>query len=315
MINFLRPLETSSALGLFARDTGGCLLSRVSLSRTKEERKEVSFSEISESLIFYFLAPFLNKTFSKLFSKLKNPEIAKTAQIISIFGIVLPIIYLIPFVRNNITKSDSGKDEFISVIGLKNEQNDKKEENTKKNKDDLFKKASVVSISSLLASLSLILFSKNKDNYKKIEPLIKKFNEIFKTDDGLKLIHYGALIYPVSILGYLKASRDKYEKQENIRRFSVSVPLLLAGDKLIEKPIYKFFDKEFNTSVLDKNQIKTYDEILKIKDNKQMLKTKNWAFGLNYFVSTILVAAGIMILNRIKTKKNYEKESNLNKNK
>ena len=42
----LKTLETSSSIGMFARDTGGCLISRLGLSRSKDESKEISFAEL-----------------------------------------------------------------------------------------------------------------------------------------------------------------------------------------------------------------------------------------------------------------------------
>ncbi len=310
----LKPLETSSSLGLFARDTGGCLISRLLMSRTKQERKEVSFLEISESLIFYFLAPIISKIFSGLYSKISNQKIAKTAQIVSVFGLLLPLVYSIAPLRNLITLKTTGQNEFLSVVGLAKNKEKTDVNKTKEKNINLIKKSAVVSALSLLTSSALLLSSKSNKLNKKINPFLDKFNKIFNLDNGLNLLHYGALIYPASILGYLQASRDKYEKMENIRRFSVSVPLLLFGDKLIEKPIYKGFDKLFKTSVFENNKIKSYDEILKIKDNKQLLKSKNFGFALNFLTSTVFVALGVGLLNRIETKKNYEKENNLNKN-
>lgn len=62
-VNLIKPLETSSSIGMFARDTGGCLISRLGLARSKDEAREVSIAELSESVIFYFSAPFLQNFF------------------------------------------------------------------------------------------------------------------------------------------------------------------------------------------------------------------------------------------------------------
>ncbi|MBR1617382.1 hypothetical protein IJ670_04455, partial [bacterium] len=60
---------------------------------------------------------------------------------------------------------------------------------------------------------SFVLTSKNDKIYQKTKPIIDNINKWFKfnQDNNLEKIHYGALIYPASILGYFKASRDKYE--------------------------------------------------------------------------------------------------------
>ena len=77
--NILKPLETSSSIGMFARDTGGCLISRLGLSRSKDESKEISFVELSESAVFYFGAPLISKTSSKVYSRLLNVDNNKFA--------------------------------------------------------------------------------------------------------------------------------------------------------------------------------------------------------------------------------------------
>ena len=311
--NILKPLETSSAMGLFARDTGGCLLSRLSLSRTAQERKEVGIAEVSESAIFYFLAPALVKLFSKIYPKITKPEVAKTSQLLSAFGLILPAVYAIAPLKNIATLASSGHDEFTSVVGLKNTDNKPKTEEAKEKTKNIIINSAKIALFSLLASLSLILSCKNETIYNKAQPILSKINKIFDANNGLKLIHYASLIYPVSILGYINSSRDKYEKMENVRRFSVSVPLLLFGDKFIEKPLHKFFDKKFNTSVFENNKIKSYDEILKMKNNKQFLKSKNCAFGLNFLTSTVFVAAGVALLNRIQTKRHFNKDNKENR--
>ena len=339
----LKSLETSSSLGLFARDTGGCLISRVGLSRSKQEREEVSMAEISESAIFYFSAPLLAKTFGKMFDNLygikkdvineplevfksiskdalKKLQLAKLGQILSVFSIILPLVYSIAPVRNLITLSKTGEDEFVSVVGLKKD-NKNKDENKKSAKDkalDLIKKTGIAALSSLFATGAILGLCKNDKVYEKLKPLISDFVSKMEFSDkaDLKLMHYAALIYPASIAGYFSASRDKYEVMENVRRFCVTVPLLFLGDKVIEKPIYRFFDKCFKTEVMNSDGIKSYSDILKMPENvqKDFLKTKNWAFALNFITSTMLVAAGVALLNRIQTKKHYEKDNNLTKN-
>ena len=86
---------------------------------------------------------------------------------------------------------------------------------------------------------------------------------------------------------------------------------MFFGEKLIEKPIHKGFDKLFNTNVLENEKIKTYEEIMKFPDKlqKNMLKSKNFAYASTFLINTMAIAAGIGILNRLKTKKQYEKDN------
>lgn len=332
----LKPLETSSSIGMFARDTGGCLIARLSLARTKEEAKEITFAETTESAIFYFSAPALAKTTSKLFSKiyglkkdefttplknlknidsntLKKIKLAKFNQIAATFGIVLPFVYGIAPTRNLLTLADSGKNKFTTLVGLENKKDEKQKNKAKNKAKNLIKKLSLISISTLALAGIISLGAKNKKIYDKIELFIDKIDKLFEfsSDNDLKLSHYAALIYPFSIAGYLSASRDKYERNENIRRFSITVPLLFLGEKIIQNPIYKFFDKRFKTNVFNNGNIKSYKEILKMPDYKQKnyLKSKNFSYGLTFLTNTILIAAAVALLNRFETKRKYLKDN------
>lgn len=334
--NVLKTLETSSSVGMFARDTGGCLISRLGLSRSKDESREITIAELSESALFYFLAPALAKASANVFSKkynikkdlftsdikdlknidsdtLKKIKIGKFGQILSVFSIILPAIFAIAPVRNNVTLDETGKKKFVSVVGLENKDKNEKKYNEGLNKSvNLIKKLSVISASSLALTAGILGIMKNKNVYKKAEPLIDKTIKHFAfTKSGdLELLHYGALIYPVSIASYFFASRDKYEKRENARRFSVTVPLLFFGEKIIQNPIHKYFDKKFGTNIIDDNGVKTYKDILKLPERQRMpaLKAKNFAYGTTFLINTMAIAAAVALLNRIKTKKNYEKE-------
>lgn len=317
--NVLKGLETSSSFGMFVRDTGGCLISRLGLSRSKDEAKEVGFAEISESLIFYFGAPVLAKTTDKLFSKCSNKQLGKFGQIISTFGIILPAIFGIAPLRNLMTRFNTGKDKFTGVIGLEAQENkQKKEENLKEKALKLVKTLSMVSTGIVGVGMLIVALGKNPKIYKKIEPFVNKTVKHlgFKENGDLKLVHYGALIYPVSIASYFYASRDEYEKAENARRFAITVPLVLCGEKMIQNPIYKKFDKIFKTNVIENGNIKSYTEILKlpVEQQRQMLKSKNWAYGLTFFINTMAIAGAVALLNRFATKQKFEQSQSESQN-
>lgn len=331
----LKAMEQSSSLGMFARDTLGCLGAKLAVSRSQDEAKEITFAELAESAFFYFSAPAIAKTTTNHFAskyktgkfltsepvknlkhtskeRMKNVKLAKFGQIALTFALILPAIYAIAPMRNILTYSRNGKDEFVSVVGLKENDEKAKKEDADKKAKSLIKKTAGITITGLAATGLFMNAIKNKNIYKKAEPFIDKAVKHldFTKERDLTLAHYGALIYPVSIASYFAASRDKYEKQENARRFSVTVPLMFFGEKLIEMPIHKTFDKIFNTKVLEKGKIKTYEEIMKLpeKMRKQYLKSKNLSYGLTFATNTMFIAAGVGILNRISTKKNYERD-------
>lgn len=351
----LKGINTSSSIGMFARDTGGCLLAKLAVSRSKDEAKEIGFAELSESALFYFSAPFVAKATSGIFSsqyklkkgtintpineikdmgadKLKDIKLAKFGQIMTTFAVILPIVFAIAPVRNILTYANSGKENFTSVVGLKKENEkvhhppeifktfyieEQKRKKAEQKVKKLITKLGTISLVSIGAITSILAAAKNDKVYDFIKPIISKTVKSFdftKTGD-LKLAHYGAFIYPISIASYFYASRDKYERQENARRFSITVPLLFFGEKVIENPIHKCFDKLFNTKIIENNVIKSYDEILKLSQpmQKQYLKAKNWSYGLTFLINTMAIGVAVGILNRIATKKRYNKENNVNK--
>lgn len=141
----LKSLETSSSIGMFSRDTGGALLAKLSLARSKDEAKELSFSEISESILFYFSAPAMAKISTKIYSSvyniskktvtaplntlkainpqtLKNIKLGKFGKIASVFSVILPLIFAVPPARNIMTYFRTGKTNFTAVVGLKEDK-------------------------------------------------------------------------------------------------------------------------------------------------------------------------------------------------
>lgn len=335
--NILKPLETSSSIGMFARDTGGCLISRLGLSRSKDESKEISFVELSESAVFYFGAPLISKASSKVYSRLLNVDnnkfvlpfkdlknldnktiqkikLGKFSRIFTTFGLILPFIFAIGPLRNILTYSQTGKEKFTKVVGLeKNEKDEKHKQESKQKVTNLLKKMSLISLAAVSFGLAIMSSYNNPKIYKKIEPLVNfvtKHLDFTSTSD-LTLAHYGALIYPVSIAGYFYASRDKYEKMENARRFSITVPLLFFGEKLIQNPIYRFFDKKFNTKVYENKNIKSYNEIMKMPSSKRdkFLKTKNFAYALTFLINTMAIAGAVSLLNRFETRRQFNKDN------
>lgn len=169
----------------------------------------------------------------------------------------------------------------------------------------------------LTAGLGIAALAKNNNSfYKKAEPLIDKFTKTFEfTSKGdLEMLHYGALIYPVSVLSYFIASRDKYEILENLRRFSVTIPMMFYGEKLIQNPIYRSVDKKFKTNLINKDGIKKYTDIFKMPENMRVkfLKSKNIAQLSTFLINTVALAGAVTLINRFETKRKYNKENSKN---
>jgi|GEM_PF-3544812 len=337
--NILKPLETSSSIGMFARDTGGCLISKLALSRSSDETREISIAELSESAVFYFSAPMLAKGAANVFSKaagsdknlintplkelkgidegiLKKTKLSKFGRIASVFALILPAVFAIAPVRNYITLGKTGKETFVNTIELDKTKHKAETKGAKEKAKKLFKVLGAAAAGTLALTAGITAFSKNNIFYKKAEPFIDKIIKHFDFNKAgdLELKHYGALIYPASIAGYFWACRDKYEKQENARRFAVTVPLMFYGEKLIQNPIYKAADKKFKTNIFNGGSPLSYNEILKMPEalKQSALKAKNTAYGLTFFINTMLIAFGIALLNRIETKRQYEREHKQN---
>lgn len=334
----LQPLETSASLGMFARDTGGCLIPKVAVSRSMDEAKELTFVEASESAIFYFSITPIAMLFSRLLAKTLNlkPEqlakpiesftqastnlkLAKFGKIAATFSLLLPLIYGIAPARNLITLNRTGKEDFLSVINLKGKDrrikkrelknsinaNERAKKEAKKLLTTLFSIAGI----GLAATASIIRIAKNPAIFKTLEPIINKTIKHFdfKGNAGLTMKQLGILIMPVSIGSYFAACRDKYEVLENVRRFAITIPMMFFGQDMIEKNIYKYFDKKWGSSLALNKGINTYKDILKMPLTERAinLKSKNWAIATAFLINTSAIAAAVGILNRISTKKRY----------
>ncbi|MGD9581235.1 MAG: hypothetical protein AB7V50_07670 [Vampirovibrionia bacterium] len=332
-----QPLETSTSIGMFARDTGGCLVPKLAVSRSIDEARELTFVEASESAIFYFSITPIAMMFSALASKLldvkpeqlaktieninqtpKNLKLAKFGKIAATFSILLPLIYGIAPARNLITLSKTAKEDFVSVINLKNESNGKQNKlkikkeadlKAKKEAKNLLTKLAGIATGGLALTFGIIKAAKNPAIFKKLEPLLNKTVKHFDFEGnaGLSLKQLGFLIMPVSIGSYFAACRDRFEVLENIQRFCITIPMMFFGQDIVEKNIYKFFDKKWGSTLALNKGISTYKEILEMPVAKQIvnLKSKNWAIASAFLINTSAIALAVGILNRISTKRRY----------
>lgn len=338
----LFPLETNVSAGMFLRDTGGCLLSRLAVSRSKDETREISFAELAESLIFYFSITPVAALASKLIGKtlkadkkylarnihelsklnkniLDKVKLAKIGKIGLTFSLLLPAIYAIAPLRNILTESINGKNKFTSVVGLDQHHQHRR---SLENKEQAHQKArqfikKMLGYAAAGATLTAIFMAAHSIPAlrNKIQPvtdgIIKHFD--FKGKAGLTLKQLGFLIMPVSVKSYFDASRDKYEVFENIRRFSITIPMMFFGQDFIEKRIYKLFDKIYKSNLAQSSGITTYKDILKfpVKEQAASLKAKNWSITLAFMINTLGLALAVALLNRYSTKKNYQRETSL----
>jgi hypothetical protein len=332
----LYPLETNVSTGMFLRDTGGCLLSKLAVSRSKDETREISFAELSESAIFYFSVPLLAGVLSKQMgaflkqspgligknikelshldqSTLESIKSAKLAKIGIAFSLLLPAIYAIAPLRNILTLSVTGKEEFLNVIGLKNKHKARRKEHAKEKAISFIKLMGLYALGGLGLTFSLIAAQKIKATKQLIQPinnfLLKHLD--FEGQAGLSLKQLGFLIMPVSIKSYFDASRDRYEVFENARRFLITIPMMFFGQDFVEKKIYKFFDRRFGSQLSQGNKITSFDDILKMPKNLQAknLKAKNWSIALAFLINTMGIAFAVGVLNRLSTKRNYQDET------
>lgn len=343
IVNILNTMEKSDSLSMFALDTGGCLGSKLAVSRTGNERREISFAEVAESLIFYFSGPLIagrlgkfisknlknkdlfnkslieaEKTLEKNSDELKKIKLGKFSQIGTTFALVLPTVFAIAPMRNLLTLSETGKKEFTSVVGLKKESENKNRKEAKDKAVKFAKNIGLVTLASLGAVGAMALSCKNKNFYKKVEPYLTGFIKKFEFNDKFDFdnIHYAAFIYPVSIASYFYACRDKYETRENAVRFSITVPIMFLFDKLIEKPIHKMSNFLFNSNVFNKNNIMKFEDILNNssiteKAQTKLLNAKAFGYATTFTVKTLVLGAAVALLNRYWSKKQYEREHRL----
>ena len=156
-----------------------------------DEAKEISFAEISESVLFYFSAPALAKASSGIFAKqagittgqlaepMKNVnrisnsglkkaiKLGKFGQLASTFSIILPFVFSIAPMRNLMTLAGTGKKEFTSVVGLKKQQKIKQKKEAERQAGKLLKVLGISALAGLGAAFGILAAAKNKNVYKK----------------------------------------------------------------------------------------------------------------------------------------------------
>ncbi|MCA9806862.1 MAG: hypothetical protein KC476_02810 [Cyanobacteria bacterium HKST-UBA06] len=255
------------ALNKFIQDLGIAAVPRLTVSRSKTERAEISFIELAESLVYCYgiggagkyifenlmhgLVPKsvgLNKSvLTKSVEAIEKgaPQLARHA-VSTKAGILMASVglmavsaqYSLHFLKNLMTHNVFKQNKFSDVVNLSHGKSVADDHNPVVTKA----KRRIVQAVSVGGALILAGMGLARFGHKLPTPLFNVIKAGVKHLDfahGKKaytlsqpLLRY--VFAPINVLGYIDAARDNLERVETATRLAVVVPSLLYGQELLE---------------------------------------------------------------------------------
>ena len=342
---FMAYLEQNPIAETLFKDVTGYNLPRLATVRTPNEFWDTLTGELSNTSITLSGTLLLPPLFQKLMAKVAHVSIdqlkkeatdpkalamaTKMARLGSSLGYLnlwASLFWAAPFFRNWLTLTRSKTANFENLIGL--------DKNTGSNDPEKLKEAKrfqlkgmlkVVAVGSALAAASVLGFgqlarrmAKNPQMVQKVPARINQTLEWLFKEFDLKGEHANQVGTKISTLiywslpayfGWLQASRSPNEFKENLLKTINSNLWFFCMTPVVKK----FFLKQYKAIDPSLTKVPDFKEILQVVDapvQQKLLKLKQKDFGIGMAITVMMLATTPQIINRILTKRRFEKAQN-----
>lgn len=332
----LGKIEARPLLDTLIKEIVGINLFKIIFTRSKDERLDVGVSEIGNTVAFATGGLAVDKSLSRLYKNAAkgslNPETARRFGIIgrsfALYSIIFSLLWAMPFVRNYITSRRIGSDRFTDVIKRQQGPRQAEQQHLKQSLD--YYKRQIAGILGLGVTGTLIAgalgFIGIRHTAKPGKVLGEKILARFFQEKPasvwkkLLLIEEGRFAnfagFPALLFwgvpaygGWIHASRDTYEKKEQVLKFANFVACFFGPSLLLNK----FYEKKF-TPLLGAEKA-TFANIQKLGEQtlaEQAIKQKAlklWAGknGLGLLSSVLLLGTMPQLINIHLTKKRLQR--------
>jgi hypothetical protein len=346
---FMAYLEENPIAEILFKDVTGYNLPRLATVRSPNEFWDTLTGEMGNTSISLggtlMLPPLFQKVMSRftripleqIKKQVTDPKMlalaTKTARLGSSLGYLTlwaSLFWATPFFRNWLTLTRSKNGNFESMIGLEKNSPSSSPEKLKEAKrfqlNGLFQVLTVgaaLSAASVLggAQLARRLATKPLQAKNTSSKMVNTLEWLFKQFDlkGKKTDQPGT---PISTLifwslpayfGWLQASRSPNEFKENLLKTVNSNLWFFCMTPLVKK----FFLKQYQSIDPSLTKVPDFKEILQVVDapvRQKLLKLKQKDFGIGMAITVTMLATTPQIINRILTKRRFEKAQQMAKN-
>lgn len=328
LVNMLSMLEQKPLLDTMAKEVVGINAPKIVFTRTNNERFDAAVSELGNTAGFIGAGVGMEKLLDGFFSWAQKhwgtAANAKTWEAVgrsgAIYSAVFAMMWAMPFIRNYMTAKRTGKVDFTDVIGegkLHKPEDETKNSHQRlqaKLKEYLGMATRILGLGALGAALSMgggalamrSGLSIGKMGQWLVDRLALK-GGAFSDFAGLKaVLFWGIPAYG----GWMHASRDPYERKEQLLKFFNFVFCFIAPQQIIKS----VFAKKFTAIPgIPQNFVPTFENIAKlsvetVKQAATRLKVTQELTGL--VSSIVLLGVTPALMNFFLTDRRIEKSRN-----
>jgi hypothetical protein len=343
---FMAYLEQNPIADMLFKDVTGYNLPRLATVRTGNEFWDTLTGELSNTGITLGGTLLLPQLFQKLLARLANMPVntlkkeitnpdtialaTKTARLGSAFGYLTlwaSLYWAAPFFRNWLTLVHSKTSDFEGMVGL-----DKRAKATSASPEKLREKKrfqlkgmlQVLAVGATLSAASALGFglaarkmaqsggkALNGSAAKLVNNLFKRFDlqgpQGNQVAPGMATLLFWSL---PAYFGWLQASRSPNEFKENLLKTVNSNLWFFCMTPLVKRSFLKQF-KDIDPSL---TKVPDFKEIMAVADEplrQKLLSLKQKNFGMGLAITVTMLALTPQIINRILTKRRFEKAQRL----
>lgn len=324
LYGLLGQLESRAVLDTITKEVVGINAPKIAVTRSNTERLDVATSEIGNTVAAFGLGGLLNYGLGRLFKKAQAEgasQLSKNWAVLArsgaIYSTIFALMWAMPFIRNYLTAKRTGSTEFTEVIGAK--KTAQNQANLHKALSDYKRKiAAILGLglagAAMFTGLGKLAVARKWgmgvlktlfDKPRLAANLLLK-NGSFNSFSGTQaVLFWGVPAYG----GWIQASRDPYEKKEQVLKFlnfvtCFSLPQVLANS---------YFGKKLE-GLLPAGVEHTYKDITtrlsgETKDRALKLWGRKNLTGL--LASIVLLGVMPPLMNIFLTKRRLDRAGNL----
>lgn len=257
---FLNQLGNTPMLDTLTKEIVGVNLPRVALTRSADERLDVAASAIGNTAAAFGVGGLLNWGLNRIYGQAAKADDlagrwARLGRSAAIFSAVFSLMWAMPFVRNYITARRTGSVQFTDVIGASASAVQSKSDLTTALSD--YKTKALTFIGSGAAMAAAAILGTRLAMARNLNPgILKRFfnhawlrenlllkNGSFTDFSWLKaLFFWGVPAYG----GWIHASRDQYERREQLLKFGCFVAAFFGPQYLLARRFKQMAGKLLN---------------------------------------------------------------------
>lgn len=245
LTGLLGRMESAPVLEMMAKEVVGINAPKIAITRSNDERVDVAVSELGNTAGTFAGGLAANRAVNRILKKglsqsgTQAAKIATAGSSLAFFSVLFSFMWAMPFLRNYITTRRTGSTQFTQVIGGGQDKQAQDPELVKAALKDYRNKTVAIfglgaagAVLSVLAARAGLAGKAGMQNLAKLPAWLVMDKGLFKNINWQQqLLFWGVPAYG----GWIHASRDNFERKEQLLKFGAFVGAFFGPGALLNK--------------------------------------------------------------------------------